>query len=258
MSPRTAREWALAYASLGWRVFPVVPGGKRPSYTGWQRDATTDSRLIARHWREEPAPNIGIVTGEAFVAFDIEAAHIPLLCQATRDGRHRIPATPVALTGRRGIHVLLRSDRSSGHLLELGGVHIGELKGGGGFIVVCPSLTTGAYRWLRSPLEVPLADTEPWLDGLVRRTEVVARTGVGRTLGPAEGAPRLAALARAVEKAPEGQRNSLLYWAMRRAIDDGIPSTVAGSVLGRMATSAGLGEREVASTVRSAMEAGTR
>jgi len=35
----STRDWALAYAQLGWRVFPVVPRGKRPMYAGWQRDA---------------------------------------------------------------------------------------------------------------------------------------------------------------------------------------------------------------------------
>jgi P4 family phage/plasmid primase-like protien len=97
-----ARGWALVYASLGWRVFPVVPGEKRPMYPGWQRDATTDPGVIARYWRTEPAPNIGLICGEAFVAFDIEADHLPALRNWTRMDGHRLPATPVARTGRWG------------------------------------------------------------------------------------------------------------------------------------------------------------
>ncbi len=73
----TTRDWALAYASLGWRVFPVVAGQKRPMYRGWQRDATTDPGLIGRYWRSEPGPNIGLVCGETFDVFDIEAPHLP-------------------------------------------------------------------------------------------------------------------------------------------------------------------------------------
>jgi hypothetical protein len=74
-----ALGWALRYGQLGWRVFRVVPGGKKPLYAGWQRDATTDPALIGRYWRREPGPNIGIVCGETFDAFDIEAAHLPAL-----------------------------------------------------------------------------------------------------------------------------------------------------------------------------------
>ena len=47
-----AATWArTVYAPAGWRVFPVVAGGKKPLYKGWQRDATTDPEMIARYWR---------------------------------------------------------------------------------------------------------------------------------------------------------------------------------------------------------------
>jgi hypothetical protein len=85
MTASTSQEWALAYASSGWRVFPVVRGGKKPCFTGWQDDATTDPVLIARQWRSEPTPNIGIVTGECFVAFDIEAEHLRALRTGAAD-----------------------------------------------------------------------------------------------------------------------------------------------------------------------------
>jgi hypothetical protein len=42
----SALEWAIAYASLGWRIFPVVRRGKRPLLPGWQDDAPTDPGLI--------------------------------------------------------------------------------------------------------------------------------------------------------------------------------------------------------------------
>jgi Bifunctional DNA primase/polymerase, N-terminal len=35
MTALSTRDWALRYASLGWRVFPVMAGGKRPLYSGW-------------------------------------------------------------------------------------------------------------------------------------------------------------------------------------------------------------------------------
>src|SRR5438093_525511 len=133
----SAREWALRYATLDWRVFPLVAGEKRPQYRAWQRDATTDAEQISRYWRREPGPNIGVVTGETFDVFDIEAQH-------------------------------------------------------------------------------------------------------------------LARLARAVRTAAEGRRNNFLFWAVRRAIEEGIPTGLAASILGRAAVAAGLGAAEVERTVASA------
>ena len=163
----TGHSWALAYARLGWRVFPVVPGGKRPLYKGWQRDATTDPGLIARYWRREPGPNIGTICGEAFVAFDIEADHLPVLSAWMRQHGYRLPETPTASTGRGGIHVLVQPFVDGGCALQLDDVRIGELKGRGGFIVACPSKTAGSYGWLRSPLDDGVAEAPPWLRSLV-------------------------------------------------------------------------------------------
>jgi hypothetical protein len=251
---RTTRDWALLYASFGWRVFPVVPSGKRPIYKGWQRDATTDPDLIACSWRSEPAPNIGLICGEAFVAFDIEVDHLPALSASMHERGHLLPETPIARTGRGGIHILVSVFGEGGHALRLDGVHIGELKRRGGFIVACPSRTHGPYEWLRSPEAVTIGEAPEWLRGLVLdRPNMAGSPAV--VIGPSRGEARLAALARAVRDASRGSRNSVLYWAMRRAIEDGVPAGVAGSVLSRMSALAGLDEREVEATVRSASKA---
>ena len=259
MSRSEAQQWALTYADLGWRVFPVVVGGKKPMYTGWQADATTDPAIIARYWRGDPSPNIGIVCGESFVAFDVEAAHLDALRAWMRSRGHRLPDTPIARTGRGGIHILARVPSiEGGRDLFVDGVHVGELKAMGGFIVACPSTTIGAYGWLRSPVDVEVAEAPEWLEGLARvRGPRVVRS-VGAPVGVSAGQRRLAGLARTVEMAPEGRRNKLLYWAMRRALEDGLPAPIAASVLTRMARVAGLGEREVAATIASALEAATR
>ena len=99
----TTRDWALLYALLGWRVFAVVPGGKRPMYRGWQRDVTTDPELIGRYWRAEAGPNIGIICGEKFDAFDVEADHLAALRRWADARGHRLPETPLAQTGRGGV-----------------------------------------------------------------------------------------------------------------------------------------------------------
>ncbi len=222
-------------------------------FAGWQRDATIDPVLIARHWRSEPGPNIGIITGETFVAFDIEADHLTALRDWLLAEGHRLPDTPIARSGRRGIHILTKATGDSGHTLHLDGVHIGELKSKGGFIVVCPSRTSGPYEWIRSPLDRPVADAPDWLVGLVDRRPTVIHEGPIEPIGLVRGERRLAALERTVRAADEGSRNSVLYWAARCALEDGVPETVAAAVLARAGIAVGLGDREVAATIRSAL-----
>ena len=127
-----------AWPSRCWRPGPS-PCDEWPLYRGWQRDATTDPAQIARSWRREPGPNIGVVCGEEFDAFDIEAAHLVAVRQWLDARGYRLPLTPLARTGRGGIHLLVApTGIGRGRDLVLAGVHIGELKSTGGFIVVCP------------------------------------------------------------------------------------------------------------------------
>lgn len=64
MKLKTLKEWALYYASIGWKVFPLTPGEKIPT-TGSNgfKDATTDTKQISKWWDSEPNYNIGIATG---------------------------------------------------------------------------------------------------------------------------------------------------------------------------------------------------
>lgn len=254
----TTGDWALLYGGLGWRAFPVVAGGKRPLYRGWQRDATTDPSQIARYWRRSPGPNIGVVCGEAFDAFDIEAAHLAALRRWLDARGLRLPRTPLARTGRGGIHLLVApTGIGRGRDLVLGGVHIGELKSTGGFIVVCPSVTVSGYDWLRSPDAHPLAPAPGWLLELVARPRSLPGAVPARSADPHRAARQLGALAAAVAQAGAGRRNKLLYWAMRRAEEEGIAPPDAARALADAAIRAGLDEREVRSTLRSAL-AGSR
>lgn len=253
----TTRDWALLYGRLGWRVFPVAPGEKRPLYRGWQSDATTDPELIGRYWRREPGPNIGIVCGQAFDAFDIEAAHLERLKAWISDAGHVMPKTPMARTGRGGVHILVQPlGIGGGRDLHLADQHIGELKSVGGFIVACPSATVGPYAWIREPADPPAAAPR-WLLGLLERPARRLRPG-SHPVRRGNGTGQLRALSVAVGRATAGSRNKLLYWAMRRALDEGARPRDAGLALARAALGAGLTEHEVEATIRSAYEASCR
>jgi len=253
LAASAAQRWALAYASLGWRVFPVVHGQKRPLFKGWQQGATSDPELIGRYWRTDTAPNVGIITGQALVAFDIEATHLPLLAAWMRDRDSRMPVTPIARSGRGGIHILVRPDAvRSGHALRLDGVHIGELKAHGGFIVACPSRTIGAYSWLRSPLETRLAEPPDWLLELV--TEPRSRIpSSSPALSPSRAVAIVAGLHRVVAEAQSGERNAILFWAACRASEHGLDPVAASDILLAAALEAGLPDVEARRTIASGL-----
>ena len=65
---------ALAYASWGWHVLPVVPNGKTPATAHGVHDATTDAEQIKAWWTQNPNFNIGIAAGNksGIVVFDID------------------------------------------------------------------------------------------------------------------------------------------------------------------------------------------
>jgi len=57
-------EAALYYASIGWKVFPLMPGQKIPfPGTHGCKDATTDEAAIRGWWRKFPDANIGFACG---------------------------------------------------------------------------------------------------------------------------------------------------------------------------------------------------
>ena len=70
----TKAEAAIAYASWGWYVLPVVPGGKIPATQHGVNDATTDIEQISKWWATNPDYNIGIAAGakSGIVVFDID------------------------------------------------------------------------------------------------------------------------------------------------------------------------------------------
>jgi hypothetical protein len=250
---RTVTAWACEYARLGWRVYPVERGGKRPVYGGWISGATTDEARIARWWRRDMgAPNVGVVAGEAFDVFDIEAPHVGAFHAVAR-GR-AIPYTPIATSGRGGLHVYVQPLGLGTRRLVLGGVHIGELKGSGG-VVVPPSATTGRYEWVRDPSTVAVALAPGWMRRLVVEAASVSVGAKGGRLTPSRAVALMAGLYRVVSEAHEGERNGILYWATRRVAEHGIDRDAARDILLAAASAAGLPEREARATIASGLRA---
>ncbi len=250
----TTAEWAQGYGRCGWRTFPIKPGEKSPVYNGWQRDATSDPEMCKRYWPKGLNRNIAAVCGEAFDAWDIEADHLEAFGELWR--QNELPESPIATTGRGGIHILTQPTGVNGNrYLYLNGKHIGELKSTGGFILVTPSVTTGPYYWKWAPDHLEVQPAPAWLLGLLERPKGATHKFPTAIHSVEEGMRRLETLAAVVTTAGEGSRNNYLYWAMRRALEEGVPPKFAADYLRPAAIKAGLSDHETKLTIRSAYDA---
>lgn len=253
----SVQQHAIRYAEIGWRSFPIWPGKKNPLYgNNWREDASADPAKTRQWFPEGTDRNIAVTCGESFDAWDIEAPHLPKLAEWMEAQGVAFPDAPMARTGRGGIHVLTAPTGVNGNrYLYLDGTHIGELKSLGGYILVAPSVTEGPYQWLnRTPaMEVPEAPA--WMLGWLDRPAGNVHRFTTKIKSVEEGMAHLATLAEAVGTCGEGKRNNYLYWAMRRAIEEGIPPRYAGDALLASGIAAGLEEHEAKATIRSAYEA---
>lgn len=258
----TTADWAHLYARYGWRVFPANPERKTPLYRNWLADATTEPSLVEQYFGGLPDRNIGLICGEAFDAWDIEGDHVAAFSAAMYErGATLPPETPIASTGRGGLHLLTRPTGVDGSRnLYLGGTHIGELKSRGGFIIACPSevrydgvAETGTYVWLT--LTPNLSEPNDFLRGLLERPTTLRKTLPTRITSPDDAVAVLGRLAGSVTHAGEGRRNNYLYWAVRRAVEEGIPVAHAVKAMAAAAREAGLDEDETEKTIESAIGA---
>ena len=258
----TTADWARFYGErMGWRVFPVNAGKKTPKWSGWLKDATTDPHLIDQQFYADDI-NVGLLAGETFDAFDIEGEHLSAFSVWMARHGHELPAEcPLASTGRGGIHILTAPTGVDGtRRLYLDGTHIGELKSRGGFIVACPSEVdlgdaVGDYDWLYPPTPGWLPEPTDWLRGLLERPVALRKTLPTRIASPDDAVAVLGRLAGSVTHAGEGRRNNYLYWAIRRAIEEGIPADFAVKALRAAALEAGLEDDETEKTIESAIGA---
>jgi Bifunctional DNA primase/polymerase, N-terminal len=255
VSGRAANETAAhRYADACWPVFPLIPGEKAPITRHGFQDATTGHRQIEKWFRDFPDRNIGVATGAPGPdVLDVDrhpdGAGFGSYNRLRAEGL--VPdAAALIRTPNGGMHAYYTgTGQRSGSLPEY---HI-DYRARGGYVAAPPSVV-----WAR--------------DGQPRTYEVVSHQRSGATFDwdatrrflqpepehalPQPGRPT-ADLGSGVEHLPdwvarqaEGNRNAALFWAANRALDRGHPDTLAS--LARAAKAAGLGEREIERTIRSA------
>ena len=175
---------ALAYADLGWPVFPchsIVKQkctcsstkcshpGKHPRTNNGFKDASTDPNVIKEWWHKWPNANVAVITGSvsglAVLDIDVKSggpSNLDLL-----ESKHGIlPDTLVAQTGGGGQHYFFKYP-ADGFKSIANKIASGiDTKGHGGYVLVAPSnhKSGGVYVWQDSePGEIDLAEIPGWV-----------------------------------------------------------------------------------------------
>jgi hypothetical protein len=246
---------ALALAASGWPVFPCVERGpevkwKSPYTPNGFKDATTDPEVIRAWWSRWPAAMIGAPVPPALLVLDLDPRNGGRL-----DDLPPLPATLTAWSGRgdggRHFYFLRPAGAFTSTRLPKGW----DLKASG-YCILPPSLhpaTGKPYTWdEHDPAELPAT---------VRELLRPAPAAMARTCPRGDGGGRW--LAEFVAAQPQGNINDALYWAARRAAEQGTLTddlaaalvAAAGYAAGSQATAAG--ERQSWRTVGSARKAAT-
>jgi Bifunctional DNA primase/polymerase, N-terminal len=246
VNPRLAA--ALRYASAGWPVLPVIPGEKVPATPHGFHDASTDPARIASWWKASPGRNVGVATGAPGPdVLDIDrhpdGSGFPALNRLLRAGLVPRPLAIVRTPGG-GIHAYYQgTEQRNGHIPA---EHV-DFRGRGGYVVAPPS-AVGSRRYEIMRHE-PGEATFDW--DAARRLLDPQPEPAGRTAEHAGGRPcDVTRLAGWVAAQREGNRNAGLFWAASRAVEAGDNSAL--DAIARGAAAAGLSQREITATIRSA------
>jgi len=250
---------ARSLASARVPVFPCVPGEKRPLVKHGFPDATTDLDQVSAWWRRWPGANLAIPTGPAsgieVVDIDIGStgSGFPAFQRARREGLTRGWAALVR-TPSGGLHVYFPASTSREQpSWQAPQEHI-DFRGTGGYVLAPPSQVRQPDGRL-SPYELQgtgLVEPSP-VDASRLRNFLDPRpifadkepVSLGRDVD-------VERLGRWVAALGEGERNRGLFWAACRLAENNAAIGDTLAVLGPAATHAGLGAREITTTIRSA------
>ena len=132
---------ALRLARSGFRVFPLIPGDKKPAVSRFPVVATTDEAQIRQWWTDRPDCNVGVSTS-GFVVVDIDTKKGPhaLTNFQTMQGTFD---TFVVRTATGGYHCYYEGPNSSLDTDIVPGV---DIRSSGGFVVGPGSVTSSTHE----------------------------------------------------------------------------------------------------------------
>jgi hypothetical protein len=152
---------ALAYAAIGWYVFPCVPGGKEPLLKGGGgcKGASADPDQIRKWWTASPKANIGLACGKSSGVYVVDVDCGKVNGWDSLQGLPSLPQTITADTPSGGAHFLFRSESPPANKNAFKpGI---DIRGDGYYIILAPSVHPNGkeYQWREghSPWDIELA-----------------------------------------------------------------------------------------------------
>ena len=181
-------DLALHYPRQGYRVFPLVPGGKIPLIAKERGgrgclDATLDANQIERWWGECPNANIAIGTGRGLLVIDLDPRKNKQWLESLRE--LALPQTFTVRTWSGGWHLYLSftdDPRITIGADLLPGI---DWRGNGGYVVAVGSVVEGVTYQIAKNLPIAQAPAE-LLDRIIaaRRTRRIERDAQGHMVIP--------------------------------------------------------------------------
>lgn len=222
---------AFACAVLGFRVFPLMSGTKRPAIAGWKEGATTSLEQI-EYWfaGEFQDASVGIATGEDsdlfVVDIDVKGGingfeSLTRICRSYSAIAREIPQTLTVATPSGGAHLYFRWPEAGGVVNSSGELGPGlDVRGKGG-LVHAPGWGGYAVVPRDGVRRVEVAVAPAWLVELCRKQLKRPVSADGSENEP-EGGGRVMGTRRTLEslyQTPVGSRNhELNKTAFRLAI----------------------------------------
>lgn len=217
----TPLDYALAYAAIGWHVFPLLRGTKRPNGRLAPRghlEATTDTDRITAWWTADAEAGIGVAMQPSrLVAVDVDprnGGHFDLERIEAEHGK--LEADVLAFTGGGGLHLVFTAPTDIGRLPGKLAKGI-DLKADG-YIAVEPTFAPLAepahlkpYVWEASsnPLEGCVPSPLPgWIADMSRATAAHSGAPLAASTARALAEHELADLRGALAMIPSDQRDT--------------------------------------------------
>ena len=241
---------ALAYAEMGWRVFPIhhpiwrvskcfcscgedCPSpGKHPHTEHGLKDATDDQRQIKKWWTICPLDNVGIATGSVSGVFvlDVDGDAGRKSLGALMEEFGELPETMEVETGGGGSHIFFKYPESAAikNSASKLGDHL-DIRGDGGYVVAAPSRHVSGkdYAWVNGWPDGTIADAPKWM------IDKLAEAPKLKTESPAKPLPDTAThwLGRALALSVNGKRNETGFWLACQLRDAGITMFEASATM---------------------------
>ena len=178
---------ALAYAAMGWLIFPVHnivdsacscergaechSPGKHPRTPHGFKDASTNPAVIKRWWKQWPNANIGLWC-KGLIVVDVDPrsggeVSLDELFSTVAD-KYGFD-TLTAISGGGGHHYILKApDDAAYDCKPVPGI---DIKSTGGLIVIAPSLHISGRRYEFEDFSVPIAPVPQWILELIKKPE---------------------------------------------------------------------------------------